>query len=262
MAAAPPESVGERLAESTCDRTTAVLTSTVFFNSARIAGALERAAEACREHGALLLLDAYHQLNVVPFSLRRSSLEDAYVVGAGYKYCQLGEGNAFLRFPPHCDLRPVATGWFAEFGELTEKKASGQVAYNAGHDRFAAATYDPTSHYRAARVFDFFADQGLDVDLLRRVSQHQIGLLCRLFDESDFDARLISRDREVTLEQLGGFLPLRSPSAGEIHQRLRQRGVQTDFRGEILRLGPAPYLSDRQLEDAVAALREVVVSLG
>ena len=40
------------------------------------------------------------------------------------------------------------------------------------------------------------------------------------------------------------------------------RGVSTDSRGDILRLGPAPYLSDRQLEDAVAALCEVVTELG
>ncbi len=261
VAAEPAASVGERLSAATCDRTAAVLTSTVFFTTAQIAGGLELAAAACRRHGALLVLDAYHQLNAVPFSLRRSGLEDAYVVGAGYKYCQLGEGNGFLRFPPDCDLRPVATGWFAEFGELTEKKESGRVAYNAGHDRFAGATYDPSSHYRAARVFDFFREQGLDPELLRQVSQHQIGLLCRRFDEQDLDPRLIDRDRQVPLARLGGFLPLSSPRAGQIHRGLRQEGVQTDYRGEVLRLGPAPYLSDRQLEDAVAALGRVARSL-
>ncbi|MEE8277600.1 MAG: kynureninase [Thermoanaerobaculia bacterium] len=261
VAAEPAASVGERLSAATCDRTAAVLTSTVFFTTAQIAGGLELAAAACRRHGALLVLDAYHQLNAVPFSLRRSGLEDAYVVGAGYKYCQLGEGNGFLRFPPDCDLRPVATGWFAEFGELTEKKESGRVAYNAGHDRFAGATYDPSSHYRAARVFDFFREQGLDPELLRQVSQHQIGLLCRRFDELDLDPRLIDRDRQVPLARLGGFLPLSSPRAGQIHRGLRQEGVQTDYRGEVLRLGPAPYLSDRQLEDAVAALGRVARSL-
>ena len=262
VAAEPAESVGERLAAATCDRTASVLTSTVFFTNAHIAGELEQAAEACRGHGAILVLDAYHQLNVLPFSLRRAGLEDAYVVGAGYKYCQLGEGNGFLRFPPDCELRPVATGWFAEFGELTDKRDSSRVAYNASHDRFAAATYDPTSHYRAAGVFDFFIEQGLDPDLLREVSQHQIGLLIRLFDELDCDPRLIQRDRDTPLEGLGGFLALRSPHAGEIHQRLRDKGVQTDFRGEVLRLGPAPYLSDRQLEDGMAALGRVVASLG
>ena len=33
----------------------------------------------------------------------REDLGDAFVVGGGYKYCQLGEGNCFLRIPPDCD---------------------------------------------------------------------------------------------------------------------------------------------------------------
>jgi selenocysteine lyase/cysteine desulfurase len=254
----PAATVGERLAAATSDRTAAVLASTVFFSSAHIAGGFDRAAEACRRHGALLLLDAYHQLNVVPFSLRDLGLEDAYVVSAGYKYCQLGEGNAILRFPEDCELRPMATGWFAEFGELTEEKVPGQVTYNTGDDRFAGATYDPTSHYRAAEVFDFFDEQGLNPQVLRVVSQHQIGLLSRLFDELDLDPELIDRDRSVSLEDLGGFLALDSPRAGDIHRNLKNEGVSTDFRGQILRLGPAPYLSDRQLETAMELLGQVV----
>jgi kynureninase len=39
-------------------------------------------------------------------------------------------------------------------------------------------------------------------------------------------------------------------------RRLRARGVWADARGEVLRLGPAPYLSDAQLEDAIALLGE------
>src|SRR2546422_10697370 len=35
--------------------------------------------------------------NVLPFSLRTERLAQAFVVGGGYKYCQLGEGNCFLR---------------------------------------------------------------------------------------------------------------------------------------------------------------------
>jgi kynureninase len=258
----PAATVGERLAAATSDRTAAVLTSTVFFSSAHIGGGFGEAAAACRRHGALLLLDTYHQLNVVPFSLKELGLEDAYVVSAGYKYCQLGEGNAILRFPEDCELRPVATGWFAEFGELTAAKMPGQVTYNAGDDRFAGATYDPTSHYRAAEVFDFFVEQGLDPQVLRTVSRHQIKLLARLFDELDLDPRIIDRSRSVPLDGLGGFLALDSPRADDIHRGLKSAGVATDFRGSILRLGPAPYLSDRQLETAMGLLGQVVENLG
>ena len=147
----------------------------------------------------------------------------------------------------------MVTGWFAEFGDL-ERPPAGGVAYNAADDRFAGATYDPTSHYRAAEVFDFFVEQGLDPALLRRVSQHQVGRLRELFDGLDLDPGLIDRDRDVPLERLGGFLALRSPRAGELHAALAARGVSTDYRGEVLRLGPAPYLSGRQLEEAVEIL--------
>ena len=261
VAAEPADSVGERLAAAISDRTTVACTSTVFFSSAQIAGDLTPAAEACRRHGAPLLLDLYHQLNIVPFSLRERGLEDAYAVTAGYKYCQLGEGNAILRFPADCALRPVATGWFAEFGELSEEKSPGRVGYSSGPDRFAGATYDPTAHYRGAAVFDFFKQQGLRPELLREISQHQIGLLRDRFDGLDLDPKLVTRDRGLALERTAGFLALTSPQAGAIHHRLKADGMLTDFRGHILRLGPAPYLSDAQLERAIALLGKTATGL-
>jgi kynureninase len=259
--ALPAESVGARLAAATNDKTAMVLTSTVFFTSAQIAGQLELAAEACRNHGALILLDVYHQLAAMPASLRKDGLEDAYVVTAGYKYCQLGEGNAILRFPADCELRPVATGWFSQFGQLSEEAGSGRIAYNAGDDRFAGATYDPTSHYRAAEVFDFFQRHDLNGELLREISQHQVGLLCDKFDRLDLPAAVIRRDRQIPLERLGGFLALQSPHAGTLHARLLERNVFTDYRAEVLRLGPAPYLSDNQLIEAMSILGELAQEL-
>ncbi|MCP4205024.1 MAG: kynureninase [bacterium] len=257
----PALTVGERLAEEVCERTAAVYTSTVFFDTAAIAGDLTAVADRCRHHGAALVLDVYHQLNVVPFSLRQRGLEDAFVTSAGYKYCQLGEGNAFLRFPRNCRLRPVATGWFAEFGELTQEKKPGQVRYASGNDRFAGATYDPTSHYRAAEVFDFFQEEELEPELLRAISQHQVGLLMRRFDELDLDPALMCRNRDLPLPATGGFLALSSPIAGAVQRALKRAGVFTDSRGTTLRLGPAPYLSDRQIEQAVGILGETVRSL-
>jgi kynureninase len=186
-------------------------------------------------------------------------LGDAFVVGGGYKYCQLGEGNCFLRLPPDGDqLRPVVTGWFSEFTALAHRQRPGVVAYGEGGDRFAGATYDPTSNYRAAAVFEFFREQQLTAGLLREVSQHQIGLLATAFDALDLDPAVVSRDRDAPLSEIGGFLALRSPVATTLTKRLHARGVFTDARGEVLRLGPAPYLSDRQLRDAIGLLGEVV----
>jgi kynureninase len=101
----------------------------------------------------------------------------------------------------------------------------------------------------------------LTPSLLRQISQHQVRLLRTGFDDLSLDPALIRRERAVPLDRLGGFLALTSPRAGAIHQALLKEGVHTDFRGDILRLGPAPYLSDRQLHDAVSTLGEVAQSL-
>ena len=257
VAEAPVETVAGRLAGAVDGRTALVLVSAVFFDTGRILRGLGEVAASCRRHGAALLVDVYHALNVVPVSLADEGLGDAFVVGGGYKYCQLGEGNCFLRLPPGTDLRPVVTGWFSEFTALAERQGSGRVAYGRAGDRFAGATYDPTSHYRAAAVFAFFRDRGLTPPLLREVSQHQIGVLASAFDALDLDPRLIARDRSVPVSEIGGFLALRSPHATALARGLHTRGVMTDARGDVLRFGPAPYLSDAQLGDAMGVLGEV-----
>jgi kynureninase len=250
----PPDAIAERLVAAVDGRTAAVLASSVLFGNAAIVLDLGSVAAACRRHGVEFLVDAYHHLNVVPFSLAAEGLEEAFVVGGGYKYCQLGEGNCFLRIPPHArGYRPVVTGWYGEFAHLTER-AAGRVPYAEGADRWAGATYDPTSHYRAARVFDFFEEQGLTPERLRDRSQRQVGLLARGFDALDVDPDLIARDVSVPLDRIGGFLALRTRHAADICGKLRKRGVWTDYRGELLRMGPAPYLADGQIEQAVLDL--------
>lgn len=258
VAAAPSDTLAERLAAALDDRTSAVLVSSVLFSSAEIVPGLGGLATACGRVGAELLVDAYHHLNAVPFSLEREGLTDAFVVGGGYKYCQLGEGNCFLRVPARgAPLRPRLTGWYSEFARLTQRTV-GEVPYGEGPARWAGATYDPTSHYRAARVFDFFEAEGLTPEILRAVSRRQVGLLAEGVDALDLDPSVLARERQVPLDRIGGFLALRSPQAREISAGLRERGVWTDHRGDIVRLGPAPYLSDEQLRLAIEALGAVV----
>jgi kynureninase len=257
----PLDTLAERLAAAVDDHTALVLVSAVFFDSGRIARDLAHVAACCRKHGVPLLVDAYHAINVLPFSLAEQDLLDAYVVGGGYKYCQLGEGNAFLRIPADCVLRPVVTGWYSEFSTLAEERRGGDVVYGPGPARFAGATYDPTSHYRAAAVFEFFERERLTPELLREVSQHQIGVLAQAFDALAIDPAIVTRDRAAPLTETAGFLALQSPHAGALREALHARGVLTDARAGVLRLGPAPYLCDRQLTDAVGILGEVCALL-
>lgn len=71
----------------------------------------------------------------------------------------------------------------------------------------------------------------------------------------------IALDLDVPLDQLGGFLVLRSPDAATIQAALLKRGVFTDHRGDALRLGPAPYITVSQLQQAMRELKTVVYQL-
>ena len=256
LPARPVETLSERLAAE-APGASAVLVSAVLFEDSLIVPELPALAAACADAGAELLVDAYHALGCLPFTV--AGLERAWIVGGGYKYLQLGEGNCFLRLPPHAEeLRPAITGWFAEFEELHAAHEPGATEYPRGSMRFAGSTYDPTSHYRAARVLDFFEEQGLTPERLRESYLAQTTLLAERFDALELDD--VTRQRDIPLEAFGGFLALESERAEDLSRRLLDAGVVTDSRGRYLRLGPAPYHSDEQLESAVERLGRIARS--
>ncbi len=256
VASLPHATFVERLISQINDNTAAVLVSSVFYNSGQICSHLNKVMEACEQRGAALLVDTYHHLNVVPFDISQEGLEQAYIIGGGYKYCQLGEGNCFLRIPPQCQLRPVITGWYADFESL-DTSNNHQVNYGNGGQRFAGATYDPTSHYRAAKVFAFFERHGLHPSLLHEINQYQITQLLERFDALDLPEVLIKRDPLMLPAERAGFISFKSAHAALITRELRHRKVFCDHRGDILRIGPAPYLSDQQLHHAMSIFAAV-----
>jgi kynureninase len=255
--ATPVTTLAERLAAQVTDRTAAVLVSSVLFETAAIVPHLDVVAAACEHHGAALVIDAYHHVGVVPFDLHALGLGRAFVVGGGYKYCQLGEGNCFLRVPPNAPRRPILTGWFSEFSALADSSRSDAVAYGEAAGHWAGATYDPVSHYRARAVFAFFAAQGLTAALLRAINQHQTARISAAFTALDLPTATATL-AGVAAEQRAGFVAIRVPDAATVVERLRSLEVNTDARGQHLRLGPAPYVSDAQIDDAMARLGQVL----
>jgi kynureninase len=262
----PAETVGERLLAATDDRTALVIVSAVFFDSGRIAGGLDVLAAGTAARGVALLVDTYHALCALPFDVPALGLASAFLVGGGYKYCQLGEGNCFLRTPTDCVLRPVVTGWFAAFEHLGDRTVPGQpVPYSSGPGaRFAGATYDPTSHYRAARVFDFHDAHGFTPDRLRALSLDQLDRLVGALEAHRATTPSTSFPALPTRESLrggGAFLVLETPRAGELVRALRTEGVYADHRGDKLRLGPAPYITGDQLDRAADLLAHALRTL-
>jgi kynureninase len=234
--------------------TAAVMISRVYFETAEINTKIADIARQCRKSNVPLLIDDYHGTNVVPLSIRDEGLEDCFILIGGYKYLQWGEANCFLRFPKNCDLRPVITGWFAAFESLDKPQNDGPVDFDDGDQRFATATYDPVSQFRAAEVVNFFKTQGLTPGVLRNQYQNQVRYLTGLFDEHNFPGSGIERSHSRSPEETGGFLSLKTPHARILRSNLLEKGIFTDARDQILRLGPAPYTTQKQCQEVIKAL--------
>jgi selenocysteine lyase/cysteine desulfurase len=236
------------------DKTSAVMISRIYFETAAVNTKVSEIASACRDAGVPLMIDDYHGTNVVPLSVRDEGLEDCFILIGGYKYLQWGEANCFLRFPKSFDLRPVITGWFASFETLDKPQTDGPVQFDDGDQRFATATYDPISQFRAAEVVNFFKKQGLTPDVLHQQYQGQVTYLTELFEDGNRKEYRIERSQNRPIEETGGFLSLKSPHARTLRANLLKKGIFTDARDQILRLGPAPYTTSKQCEDVMDAL--------
>ncbi|MDC0296787.1 kynureninase [bacterium] len=268
----PMETLDQRLCEVLDQETIAVMVSGVFFETGQIFSNVGTVATAAADQGIPCLVDLYHVLNIVPFDIAAWNLRSAFLVGGGYKYLQAGEGNCFMRVPVHHKIdgiaqvtsamdgvpanhihRPVITGWFAEFATLNKQRSDEQVGYGLGHSAFAGSTYDPTSHYRAASVFKFFQEQQLTDIRLRNINQQQLKMLSDGISKLSISPDTLALPPQP-LEDLGGFLPLQTDIAEQWVKRLKENGISSDSRGRHLRLGPAPYVSRKQIEQTIEAI--------
>ncbi|MBK7864922.1 MAG: aminotransferase class V-fold PLP-dependent enzyme [Archangiaceae bacterium] len=245
--ARPVDTLAARLDAAITDHTSAVLVSTVLFETSERVPHLADLVTHARARGAEVLLDAYHAFGALPFTVAELGAQDAFIVGGGYKYAQWGEGNCFMRVPPRT-FAPVLTGWFAGFSGLSHQRGEGAVAYGpSGAEQFAGSTYDPTSHYRARAVIRFFTQHGLTVARLRELSLRQTA---RIIDR--LEGLELATPREP--ERRGGFVAVRLDDAAQVAKRLHEQGIVVDHRGPLLRLGPAPYVTDAELDRACEAL--------
>lgn len=251
----PRASLAERLLDAIDERTAMVAVSAVFFEDAAILQGLGAVLEKAAEVGAIPLVDQYHAFNVVPLDLGPAAAH-AFVTAGGYKYAQFGEGICWLRVPPGCTLRPAYTGWFADFDALGHERSWGPVSYGAGAERFAGATFDPSCFYRAEAVLEHFDRFDLSPAALREISRRQTSALIEALDGV---ATLVS---PADAARRGGFVSLRVPGAERAVAALRARGVLVDARNDLLRLGPAPYLTDDELRRGATAVRDVLRQIG
>ncbi len=258
VASSPADDLVERLASQINDQTSAVCLFSVCYETGAQTLELDTLLPICQKHGVELLVDAYQSVNVLAFSIQDYNLEQAFVIGGGSSYCQMGNGNAFMHVPPGRPFRPKITGPFRGVPGGVDP-AKSPIPYPEDASCFNGSSYDALAHFRACWVFDYFERRDLNPDFLHDINQHQLHVLAKSICSFDFDPSVIALTTEI--EYLGGFIAFKAPNAKLLCEMMRDRGVHTDYRNNWLRMGPAPYLCDEQLNDGVHALEEAVREL-
>ena len=248
----PRDGLADRLLAALTPGTAMLALSAVLFDDAYVVPRLGEIISRAVEIGAVTLIDAYHAFNVVPLAWgpAKASL---YVTSGSYKYAGFGEGLCWLRIPKDCTLRPVYTGWFANFGALSGPQGGG-VAYGAGGMRFAGATFDPGGGLPAREaVLGHWDRFGLDVERLRAVSLRQTRRILARFDARGRGGEVLSPGRTRGAAALVRGAARRAPRRWSA--RLRARGTCWWTPGtKALRLGPAPYLTDDEIDRGTDAV--------
>jgi kynureninase len=231
-----------------------VALSCVLFTTARILP-LDPILERCAERKIPVLVDAYHAFNAIELDVDRWP-GTVFVVGGGYKYAQTGEGACWMLLPREADrFRPVYTGWFADFAHL--ESIAETVAYASGGQRFAGATFDPSGLYRGVYVMRFMDEIGLTTRVLRDVSIAATELIIDSFDRLSLSDHGLSLATPREPDRRGNFVTFSHDDAKNVCAQLAERGVRTDVRGTLLRVGPAPYLTSGEIFRGMEILAEV-----
>ena len=236
----------ERLLAAIDERTALVAISHVLFRSAYIMDA-EAICRRAHEVGAVVSLDAFHSVGVIPVDVKRIGAD--FLTGGVLKWLCGGPGGCFLYASPDASTRyaPAITGWQAHrrpFG------FEGEMDYADGAARWLSGTPVIPALYAATEGPRLVRRAG--VDAIRAKSVRQTARLIALADERGYPVRA-PRDPA----RRGGTVALDVPHAYEIAQFLLSRDIIVDYRPNAgIRIAPHFYTSDAEVERVIAAIDE------
>ena len=222
-----------------------VVLSHVLFQTGQVLpdlAALVAHAHAC---GALVLLDVYHSLGVLPVDVARLDVD--FAVGGAYKYLRGGPGACFLYVAPRVlasRRRTLDIGWFAKEAPFDYARPD-PPRFAGGGDAWMESTPAVITWYQARSGQRFVL--GIGVERLRERSLTLQRRLVALLGERGIHATGGTPDR-------GAFVVVRRDNAAALAGRMGMAGVDVDARGSFLRLCPDVLTTDDELVRAADAL--------
>jgi kynureninase len=238
----------EELCAAIDERTRLVSISHVLFRSAYVMDVARVAAHAHRA-GALVAIDAYHSVGVMPVDVRALGVD--FLTGGVLKWLCGGPGGCFLWVKPEvgAEAAPALTGWQAHTHPFAFEP---EMHYAEGAWRWLGGTPVIPALFAATEGPRILREAGMDA--VRAKSLRQTSRLIALADARGFTTT-VPRDAA----RRGGTVAFDVPHAREVAQALLARDVVIDFRpGAGIRVAPHFYTSDDELDAAVAAIDEIL----
>jgi kynureninase len=233
-----------RLLEAIDERTRLVAISHVLFRSAFIMDA-DAICRRAHEVGALVSLDAFHSVGVIPVDVKQSGVD--FLTGGVLKWLCGGPGGAFLYVSPAIRdrLEPALTGWQAHARPFAFEA---EMDYASGAYRWLNGTPVIPALYAAIEGPRCLRQAGIEA--IRAKSTRQTTRLIELASERGYrvNAPLVAAQR-------GGTVAFDVPHGYEVAQALLARDIIVDYRPEAgIRVAPHFYTSDDEVEEVVAAI--------
>jgi kynureninase len=240
----------ERLLHAIDERTRLVAISHVLFKSAYILD-VEAICRRAREVGALVSLDAFHSVGVIPVDVQRIGPD--FLTGGVLKWLCGGPGGCFLYVSPNVRdaLAPALTGWQAHRHPFAFDPA---MDYTQGIERWLGGTPVIPALYAAIEGPRIVRRAGMEAIRAKSIRQTS-----RLIELADARGYTVHAPRDPA--RRGGTVAFDVPHGYEVSQFLLARDILVDYRpGAGIRVAPHFYTSDAELETAVSAIDEALAT--
>ncbi len=240
----------ERLCAAIDERTALVAISHVLFKSAYIVDVKKVTARA-HEMGALVSLDAYHSVGVIPVDVQASGAD--FLTGGVLKWLCGGPGGCFLYASPEMSAKhaPALTGWQAHAHPFA---FDADMEYASGAARWLGGTPVIPALFANAEGPRIIKRAGIEAIRAKSIRQTS-----RLLDLADARGYTVNAPRDA--ERRGGTVAFDVPHGAEVAQALLERNVIIDYRpGAGIRVAPHFYTTDDEVERVVAETASILES--
>ncbi|MDQ6690074.1 MAG: aminotransferase class V-fold PLP-dependent enzyme, partial [Gemmatimonadota bacterium] len=204
----------DRMLAAIDERTRLVAVSHVLFRSAFLMD-VDAICRRAHEMGALVSLDSFHAVGVVPVDVKRSNAD--FLTGGVLKWLCGGPGGCFLYVSPAVRdrLKPALTGWQAHSRPFAFEEA---MEYTSGAFRWLNGTPVIPALYAAAEGPKILRRAGIAA-----IRAKSLRLTSRLIELADARGYTVNAPRDPA--QRGGTVAVDVPHAYEVTQHLLSRNI-------------------------------------